>query len=147
MENSIPAFKFTIMTALGTIGGIISSIFGGWDAALTTLVIFMAVDYLTGLIVAGVFKKSQKTDIGGLQSRAGWVGLCRKGATLLIVLVAVRLDMAMGTTIIRDGVVIAYTLNETISITENLGLMGVPMPPIIKKAIDMLQKKSESENS
>ncbi len=145
MGNSIPAFKPTILTVLGAIGGIISSLFGGWDAALVTLVIFMAIDYLSGLIVAGVFKKSKKTETGGLQSRAGWIGLCRKGATLAVVLIAVRLDMAMGTTIIRDGVVIAYTVNEAISITENLGLMGVPIPAVIQKAIDMLQKKGEGK--
>ncbi len=145
METSIPAFKATILTTIGAIGGIISSLFGGWDSALTTLVIFMAIDYVTGLLVAGVFKKSKKSENGALESRAGWKGLCRKGMTLLIVLIAVQLDLAMGSAFIRDGVVIAYVINEAISITENAGLMGMPVPSVIQKAIDVLQKKSAGD--
>lgn len=75
-------------TAVGLIGGAIASLYGGWDAALQTLIICMAVDYITGLIVAGVFHASPKTKTGTLESRAGWKGLCRKGMSLLIVLVA-----------------------------------------------------------
>ena len=80
--------KTGICTAVGVVGGFIASLFGGWDAALTTLLIFMGVDYVTGLIVAGVFRRSQKSTDGALESRAGWKGLCRKGTTLLVVLVA-----------------------------------------------------------
>ena len=132
-------------TIIGIIGGFISSIFGGWNAALTTLCIFMVVDYITGLIVAGVFKRSEKTETGGLESRAGWKGLCRKGVTLIIVLVAARLDMAIGATFIKDGVVIAFVANETISIVENAGLMGVPIPGVIMRAIDVLKKKADAD--
>ena len=128
---------------LGTIGGAIASAFGGWDAALQTLLIFMGIDYLTGLIVAGVFHKSSKTESGALESRAGWKGLCRKGVTLLIVLVACRLDMIINSNFIRDAVVIAFVTNETISIIENAGLMGVPIPAVIVKAIEVLKKKAD----
>ena len=144
MENGI-TLKTTILAAFGTIGAFLSSLFGGWDAALTTLVIFMAIDYISGLIVAGVFKRSLKSENGGLESKAGWKGLCRKGMILLIVLIAVRLDMAMGTAFLKDGVVIAYIVNETISIIENAGLMGLPIPSVIRKAIDALQAKGESD--
>ena len=130
---------------LGTIGGAVAACFGGWDAALTTLIIFMTIDYLTGLIVAGIFHKSQKTESGSLESRAGWKGLCRKGVTLLIVLVACRLDMLVNSNFIRDAVVIAFVTNEAISIIENAGLMGVPIPAVIVKAIEVLKKKSEVE--
>jgi toxin secretion/phage lysis holin len=121
-------------------------LFGGWDAALVTLIIFMGIDYFTGLIVAGVFHNSTKTENGALESKAGWKGLCRKGVTLLIVLVACRLDLIMGSTFIRDAVIIAFIANETISIIENAGLMGVPIPSVIVKAIDVLTKKAESED-
>lgn len=131
--------------AVGAVGGAFASFFGGWDAALTTLLIFMGIDYLTGLIVAGVFHKSQKTKTGSLESRAGWKGLCRKGVTLLIVLVACRLDLLTGSTFIRDAVVIAFVVNETLSIIENAGLMGVPIPSVIVKAIEVLKKRSEVE--
>ena len=129
---------------IGIAGGIATSFFGGWDRALTTLILFMAVDYITGLIVAGIFHNSEKTETGALESRAGWKGLCRKGVTLLIVLISCRLDLIIGTTFIRDAVVIAYIANESISIIENAGLMGLPVPETITKAIEVLKKK-ESE--
>lgn len=137
--------KTTVVSVIGCIGGLITSLFGGWDAALATLVIFMGIDYVTGLIVAGVFHNSEKTPGGGLESRAGWKGLCRKGVTLLVVLVACRLDLVMGSNFIRDAVVIAFVANETISIVENAGLMGIPVPNAVLKAIDILKHKADSE--
>lgn len=136
--------KSGITTVIGVIGGMITSLFGGWDAALVTLIIFMGVDYVTGLIVAGVFHNSEKTENGALESRAGWKGLCRKGVTLLVVLVACRLDLVMGSNFIRDAVVIAFVANETISIIENAGLMGIPIPAAIMRAIEILKNKAES---
>ena len=133
--------KIGIMTVIGMVGSFFASLFGGWSAALTTLILFMGIDYLTGLIVAGVFHNSGKTENGSLESRAGWKGLCRKGVTLLIVLIGCRLDLIMGTTIIKDGVVIAFIANETISIIENAGLMGIPIPKVITNAIEVLKKK------
>lgn len=130
-------------TIIGVIGGAISTVFGGWSAAMTTLLIFMGIDYITGLIVAGVFNNSPKTENGALESRAGWKGLCRKCVTLLMVLIACRLDMALGSTFIKDAVVIAYIANETISIIENAGLMGIPIPNVIKKAIEVLKARSD----
>ncbi len=138
--------KEGIFTGIGVVGGFIASLFGGWDAALVTLIIFMGVDYLTGLIVAGVFHNSEKTETGTLESRAGWKGLCRKGVSLLVVLVACRLDLVIGSNFIRDSVVIAFIANETLSIVENAGLMGIPIPAVIAKAIDVLKKKAESED-
>lgn len=137
--------KTGICTAVGVVGGFIASLFGGWDAALTTLLIFMGVDYVTGLIVAGVFHRSQKSTDGALESRAGWKGLCRKGTTLLVVLVACHLDLVMGSTFIRDTAIIAFIANETISIIENAGLMGVPIPAVVAKAIDILKQKAEGD--
>ena len=137
--------KDWILTIIGAVGGFVAALFGGWDTALMTLIIFMAIDYVSGLIVAGVFHASKKTDTGTLESRAGWKGLCRKCMTLLFVLIATRLDMVIGTTYIRDAVCIAFIANELLSIVENAGLMGVPIPTILKKAIDALQKKSEGD--
>lgn len=135
--------KETICTMLGVAGAALSALFGGWDAALTTLLLFMAVDYVSGLVVAGVFHKSKKTESGALQSRAGWKGLCKKMMTLLFVLVAHRLDLAVGTSYIREGVIIGFMANELISIVENAGLMGLPLPEIVTKAIDMLTTRSD----
>ena len=135
--------KELICTTTGIIGSFIASLFGGFDAAMVTLLIFMSADYMTGLIVAGVFKKSNKTKNGALESGAGWKGLCRKGMSLVIVLIAVRLDITIGTNYIRDTVCIAFIANETISIVENAGLMGVPIPAVITKAIEVLKNKTE----
>ena len=139
--------KEMILTVLGCIGAAIAGIFGGWSAGLTTLLIFMGIDYLTGLIVAGVFHKSPKSEGGALESRAGWKGLVRKGMTLLIVLIACRLDAMLGVNYIRDAVVIAFVVNETLSIIENAGLMGVPIPAAITKAIEMLRDKSDQNTT
>ena len=135
--------KNTICAFVGMAGSVIASLFGGWDAALVTLLIFMGVDYVTGLIVAGVFHSSPKTENGALESRAGWKGLCRKGVTLLVVLVACRLDVVMGSNFIRDAAIIAFIANETISIIENAGLMGVPIPSVVVKAIEVLRENAD----
>lgn len=127
--------KDTFCMAVGALGAAIASLYGGWDAALQTLILFMAVDYVTGLIVAGVFHASPKSRTGALESRAGWKGLIRKGETLLIVLVACR----------RDAVVIGFICNETISIVENAGLMGLPIPAALTKAVDILKQRSEEQ--
>ena len=136
--------KTGILSLIGIVGSGIASLFGGFDAALETLIIFMAVDYITGLIGAGVFHKSVKTENGALESRAGWKGLCRKGVTLLVVLVACRLDLIVGANFIRDAVVIAFIANEAISIVENAGLMGVPVPEVGVRSIEVLKKRNEN---
>lgn len=128
---------------VGIITACFTSIFGGWSAGMTTLLIFMAVDYLSGLIVAGVFKQSKKSENGALDSRAGFKGLCRKGMILIVVLIAYRMDLLLSTTYIRDMVVIGFCTNELVSIVENAGLMGIPLPAVITKAIDVLKKKAE----
>ncbi len=135
--------KEMICTAAGLIGSGIASLFGGWSAGITTLIIFMATDYISGLAVAAIFKASNKTDSGALESHAGWKGLCRKGMSLVFVLIAHRLDLLIGTSYIRDAVIIGFITNELISIVENAGLMGIPLPAIINSAIDILQKKTE----
>ena len=133
--------KSTICTALGVVGSLIASAFGGWSASLTTLLVFMLIDYVTGLIVAGVFHKSPKTENGGLESKAGWKGLIRKCVILLLVLVGHRLDIEIGAAYIRDAVCIAFIVNEAISIVENAGLMGLPIPKFITNGIEILQNK------
>lgn len=132
-----------VFSFIGIIGGIISTAFGGWNAALTTLVIFMCIDYSTGLMVAGIFKKSKKTDNGSLESRAGFKGLCRKGVILLIVLVACRLDLILGSDFVRDAVCFSFIANESLSILENAALMGIPIPTVIARSIEVLRAKSE----
>ncbi len=133
--------KDFILTVAGVVGGFISWLIGGWNAALTTLVIFMVIDFISGLIVAGVFKESKKTASGALSSKVGFKGICKKCMILLFVLIGAQLDIVLKVNMVRDGVCIAFILNELISIVENAGLMGIPIPGVIKRALDMLQKK------
>ena len=133
--------KNILCTVVGAVGSAISYALGGFDGAVIALLVFMLIDYVTGLIVAGVFHKSPKTPTGALESKAGWKGLCKKFVTLLLIVVANLLDMQLGASYIRDAVCIAFMLNELISIVENAGLMGIPIPAVITKAIDILKDK------
>lgn len=144
--EKISNMKNVVCYICGMFTAIITNCFGGWSGAMTTLLIFMAIDYITGIVVATVFKKSGKSATGGLESRAGWKGLCKKGVTLVIVLVAYRLDLLIGTSYIKDAVVIAFCTNELISIIENAGLMGVPIPDTITKTIDVLKRNNYDED-
>ena len=124
--------KNALCAGAGVVFSAMAQMFGGWDAALGTLIAFMAVDYVTGFLAAAVFHKSRKTEDGTLESRAGWKGLLRKGLSLLVILVACRLDAAIGSEFIRDAAVIGFTVNEALSIVENAGLMGVPVPRYVR---------------
>ena len=135
--------KSLIYGSVGVIGSLIAYLFGGWDASIITLLIFMIADYITGTIVAGVFHKSDKTSSGSIESRVGWKGICKKFVTLIFVIVANCLDRQMGTTFIRDAVCITFITNELVSLIENAGLMGLPIPKVITNAIAVLQSKEE----
>lgn len=139
--------KAFICTMFGIVGGFIAQLYGGWTEDMVTLIVFMAVDFAMGLLVAGVFHKSNKSDNGNLNSRAGWKGLCKKCVTLLFVLIAHRLDISLGTAYIRTATIIGFIANEAISIVENAGLMGVPLPKVITRAIDILKHKENEDES
>ena len=132
--------KETFCLITGVVGGFIATLLGGWDSALATLVVFMGIDFVTGLVTA-VMGKSKHSRSGALNSKAGWIGLAKKFCILLMVVVGVRIDILLGTTYIRDTICISFCLNELLSIIENATLMGIPFPPVIKKAIDVLQTK------
>lgn len=140
MKDRIIAFA-----SVGAIGSTIASLFGGWSNDLTTLLIFMTIDFITGLVVAGIFKKSKKSKNGALESSIGFKGIVKKVMILLLVLVGYRLDLLLGSDYIRTALVIAFICNETISITENAGLMGIPIPKAIKNAIDILKNKEDEK--
>lgn len=127
----------------GVVGSLIASLFGGWDTALQCLILFMAIDYFSGLVVAGIFHRSPKTETGTLESRAGFKGLCRKAAILCLVLMAHYLDLVIGADFARDAVCIGFIVNEGLSILENVGLMGVSYPDVIRRALDVLSKRQE----
>ena len=133
--------KQGICTALGVVGSFLAAVFGGWDAALAALLVCISVDYISGSVVALVFHKSSKSESGAYNSAYGLKGLCKKGLMLLFVLVAVQVDRLMGSDYVRDAVCIGFCSNEVLSIVENLGLAGVPMPKAVVNALEQLQKK------
>ena len=130
----------------GVIGAAIAEALGGWDNAVITLIAFMAIDFVMGLICALVFGRSNKSASGSLSSSACWKGLIKKVCTLLIVVVAQRIDILTGSEYIRNAVVIAFCVSELISICENAGLMGIlpeGVQKILNKAIDVLKNKND----
>lgn len=133
--------KEGICTLTGILGAALCWAFGGWDAAMAALLVCMSVDYISGSMVALVFHKSSKTESGAYNSMYGLKGLCKKGLMLLFVLVAVQIDRLLGTAYVRDAVCIGFCANEVLSIVENLGLAGIPMPEAVIKALEQLQQK------
>lgn len=133
----------SVLAGTCTVGGIIIKALGGWDGALQLLVACMAVDYLTGLVAAAVFKKSPKSKGGGLESHAGFVGLLRKGAVLLLVFLGTLLDSLPGGGFVRPAVCCFFISNEGLSVLENLGLMGVPYPAFLRDMLETLRKKGD----
>lgn len=138
--------KHILLSTVGCVGSALAFFLGGWDASVITLGIFMAIDMFTGFIVAGVFHKSKKTESGSLKSIIGFKGISKKCMILLFVGIGHMLDMFIGVAYIREAICIAYMANELISIVENAGLMGIPIPSVITKAIDILHN-NENEVS
>ena len=137
--------KEYISTFAAVGAGILSWLVGGFDTPVLALVICMGADYVTGLIVAGVFHSSPKTSGGGLDSRVGWKGLARKFVTLLIVVVANLADLMLELGYIRDAVIAGFCANECISILENAGLMGIRIPKALSAALEKLSQEGEHE--
>ena len=135
--------KDMVLAALAAVGSAIAGALGGWDSALSTLLILMAVDYVTGVLVAAVWHKSAKTDSGGVSSAAGFKGLLRKAVILLMVLLGAMMDRTMGIDYVRTAVCLFYVANEGLSILENTAIMGVPYPAFVKNMLDALRKKTD----
>ena len=133
--------KDTLCTVFGLVGSALCWAFGGWDAALVALTVCMSVDYISGSLVALVFHKSNKSESGSYNSAYGLKGLCKKCLMLLFVIVAVQADRLLGGDFVRDAVCIGFCTNEILSIVENLGLAGIPMPQAVVKALEQLQSK------
>lgn len=146
MDNVVH-IKNMVLGAVAVAGSFVANALGGWDAALKVLVAFMAADYITGVLVAALWQRSNKSDTGALDSKAGFKGLCKKGMILLLVWLGVLLDNAMGAAYIRTAVVLFFIGNEGLSLLENAGLMGVHYPAALKNMLEALQKKGNEGDS
>lgn len=128
-----------IKLAVGFGAGTASFLWGGWSSALQTLLVFVAIDYVTGFAAAA--KK------GSLTSRVGMVGITRKVGIFAIVAVAHMIDQHFGDShMFRDGTVAFYLANEALSIVENAGRIGVPIPPKVQEMIEVLNGKGDRKD-
>jgi toxin secretion/phage lysis holin len=123
-----------IKTALAAGGSVVSYLFGGWSYLLTILLTFVVIDYITGIAAAG--------KEGKLSSDAGTWGIAKKVLIFVMVTIAHLVDQIIGNAnLLRDAAIFFYMSNELISILENIGRLGVPIPPAIRKAIELLKEK------
>ncbi|MBE6983105.1 MAG: phage holin family protein [Ruminococcaceae bacterium] len=136
--------KEKICALMGVLGGMTASLFGPWTSDLTALTVFMAVDFLSGVAVALVFHKSKKTPTGAYSSACGFAGLAKKAMLLALVAVGHQMDVVLGVNYIRTALCVAFLTNEGMSILENAGLMGIPIPAVAKNALDILHEKEET---
>lgn len=137
------AIKNGVLAAFAFIGSFVANALGGWDASMQVLIALMVADYITGVLVAAVWQRSNKSATGALDSKAGFKGILKKGMILVLVWLGVLLDHATGANYIRTAVVLFFIGNEGISLLENLGLMGVPYPAFLKKALEALHDQGD----
>lgn len=133
--------KDKISALSGVLAGGLVALFGPWSSDLTALLICMLVDYLSGSTVALVFHKSQKTPTGAYSSAYGFAGLCKKAMLLAMVAIGHQMDVILELHYIRTALCVGFLTNECLSILENAGLMGIPIPKLLTKALDVLQKE------
>lgn len=125
---------FIVSSCSAAIGTMITYAFGGWSDLLSFFLLTIAIDYVTG--IAASIKEGK-----GLDSNTGFWGLARKGLILLVILLAHRLDLLLNTNIVMNASIFFYLANELISITENYGRLGLPMPDKLKQTIEVLRNK------
>ena len=139
--------KNAVLATVAGMGGVLAQAFGGMDSFLQALITFMIADYVTGILVAFIFCKSNKTENGGASSAVGFRGIVKKLCILLLIALAVRIDKMSNTGYIRSAVIFFFMGNEGLSIIENLGLMGVPYPEFMRRALEAMKEKGNSGNS
>ena len=141
--NNAAAVKNTVLAAAAAAGSAVFEAFGGLDELLGLLIALMAFDYITGVLVAALWHRSGKSATGALDSRAGFRGLCKKGTVLLVVYIGVLLARALGIDYVRGALVLFFCGNEGLSLLENIGLMGVPYPPALRKMLEALKTEGK----
>lgn len=133
MQDIIVGIKWSFIF----IGGVLVGLLGGWDIALQVLVLFVVLDYITGVTAAWYEKK--------LDSNIGLRGIAKKILIFVPVAVGYWLDVALGTELFRSLSIFFYIANEGLSILENLGRAGVPIPEPLKAALNQLKQKANQE--
>lgn len=128
----------TVSSVIAILGSLVNYLWGGWDMALRTLLLFMVLDYVLGVICG--FKEQE------LSSEVAFKGILKKVTILIVVAVGVAIDGAVNTQgIVRSMVIFFYAGLEGISILENAGRMGVPIPEQLKNALIQLKEGNKKE--
>lgn len=138
-------YKNYFSAVFGICSGYIINLFGGWSASLTTLIIFMVIDYITGIIQA-ILGKSLKSENGKLNSKVGFKGISKKVLMLLMVVVGRRIDITFNITYVREMIILSYIMNEFISIIENLSTLGIEKLPIFDKIVLLIKSEVNKNN-
>ena len=141
MDNAVH-IKNGALAALAAVWAFVAQALGGWTTDLAVLLAMMTADYITGWLVAAVWKRSNKSETGSLDSKASFKGLVKKGVILLLVWLGVLLDTALGLSYVRTAVVLFFIGNEGLSLLENIGLMGVPFPAFLKNMLEAMKDQS-----
>lgn len=135
MKNFVEAAQF----AFAALGGALGAVLGGWDGFLYALIVFVVVDYLTGVMVAVLNKE--------LSSSVGFHGIFKKIVIFALVAVGHIIDanVIQEGSVIRTAVIFFYLSNEVISILENASLIGLPVPQKLKDVLEQLKDHKEEE--
>jgi len=129
MNNTLNIIKIGIAAT----GGAISTVIGGWDMGIKVLVLFIVLDYITGLLSAYILRK--------LNSSVGFKGIFKKILLFIPVMLAYALDNLLGSDILRNLAIWFYIANEGLSVLENLGKAGIPFPAQLTEALEQLRKE------
>lgn len=133
--------KNIVSIVTGTIGSLLINLIGKPTDDLIILIVLMIIDLIVGFLISAIWQKSSKTYSGKLSSAVMFKGIVKKFFTLVIVVIAFQLDKLLVMNVIRHIVIIAFIVEETLSITENIAITGIKIPTIITKALDVLEKE------
>ena len=136
--------KNIVSIVTGTIGSLLINLIGKPTDDLIILLVLMTIDLIVGFLISAIWQKSTKTDSGKLSSSVMFKGIVKKFFTLVIVVIAFQLDKLLVMNVIRHIVIIAFIVEEVLSITENIAITGIKIPTIITKALDVLEKEVKS---
>lgn len=139
--------KNIVSVTVGTIGSLLINLIGKPTDDLIILIVLMIIDLVVGFLISAIWQKSSKTDSGKLSSSVMFKGIVKKFFTLVIVVIAFQLDKLLVMNVIRHIVIIAFIVEEILSITENIAITGIKIPTIITKALDVLERSVKDEIS
>lgn len=132
--------NYKVQSTASVAGAVITYLWGGWSALLDVMLALVVVDYVSGVIASGVE--------GKLSSRIGMLGIAKKVFIFLVIAVGHKIDVAAGNgNVIRDAVIWFFLANELLSVTENMGRMGMPVPPVLTQAISVLKSKGGDQSA